>query len=99
MTKREGAYAGVDPVLLLATFALLALGLVMVYSSSAITAQDRLGDSFYFLKRQLVAASLGFLGMTTMMWLGYRRLAQWAYPLLLVTIALLVFVLIPSIGT
>ena len=45
-----------DPVLLGAVFLLLALGLVMVYSASAVLAQDKQGDSFYFLKRQLVAA-------------------------------------------
>ena len=48
-----------DPVLLGAVFLLLALGLVMVYSASAVLAQDKQGDSL-FLKRQLVAAGWGW---------------------------------------
>ena len=34
-----------DPILLCAVLALVSLGLVMVYSASAILAQDTLGDS------------------------------------------------------
>jgi cell division protein FtsW len=71
----------------------------MVYSASAITAQEKLGDSFYFLKRQLVAAGLGVVMMAAAMKLGYRRLARLAYPLLIVALVTLVLVLIPGIGT
>lgn len=88
-----------DPWLLFAVFALVGLGLVMVYSASAITAHEKLGDSFYFLKRQGIAAGLGFLAMATAMKVGYRRMARLAWPLLLVAIALLVLVLVPGIGT
>ncbi len=79
---------------------LVGFGLVMVYSASAITAQDKLGDSFYFLKRQATAAGIGFLGMAVAMKLGYRRMARLAYPLLvLAVILLLIAVLIPGLGT
>ncbi|RYZ35418.1 MAG: putative lipid II flippase FtsW [Myxococcaceae bacterium] len=88
-----------DPILLCAVLALVALGLVMTYSASAVLAQDKLGDSLYFLKRQLAAAGLGVVGMAVMMKLGWRRLARLAYPLLLVAIVLMVLVAIPGIGT
>jgi cell division protein FtsW len=88
-----------DPLLLCAVLALVALGLVMVYSASAILAQDKLGDSLYFLKRQLMAAGMGVVAMAVAMKVGWRRLARLAYPLLLVTGVLLVLVLIPGIGT
>ncbi|RKG93465.1 putative lipid II flippase FtsW [Corallococcus terminator] len=88
-----------DPILLCAVLALVSLGLVMTYSASAVLAQDKLGDSLYFLKRQLVAAGLGVVGMAVMMKLGWRRLARLAYPLLLVAIVLMVLVAIPGIGT
>ena len=78
----------IDVILLAAVFALCALGIVMVYSSSAVSAAARLGDGAYFLKRQLLAV-LKF---------GYRRLAFLAYPALLVSIVLLVAVLVPGIG-
>lgn len=88
-----------DPILLCAVLALVALGLVMVYSASAILAQDKLGDSLYFLKRQLMAAGMGVVAMAVAMKVGWRRLARLAWPLLIVTIVLLVAVLIPGIGT
>ncbi|CAM3686332.1 putative lipid II flippase FtsW [Corallococcus sp. ZKHCc1 1396] len=88
-----------DPILLCAVLALVSLGLVMTYSASAVLAQDKLGDSLYFLKRQLAAAGLGIVAMAVMMKLGWRRLARLAYPLLLAAIVLMVLVAIPGIGT
>lgn len=88
-----------DPLLLFAVLSLVGFGLVMVFSASAITAQDKLGDSFYFLKRQAVAAGIGLVGMAVAMKLGYRRMARLAYPLLILSIILLVLVLIPGLGT
>ncbi|HXX32797.1 MAG TPA: putative lipid II flippase FtsW [Myxococcaceae bacterium] len=89
----------VDPVLLGAVLALLALGLVMVYSASAVTALEKTGNGFYFLQRQLAAAAVGLLAMATALKLGYRRLARLAYPLLVVTLLLLLAVLVPGVGT
>jgi cell division protein FtsW len=88
-----------DPLLLCAVLGLVTLGLVMVYSASAVLAQDKLGDSLYFLKRQLTAAGLGLVAMAVAMKVGWRKLARWAYPLLLVAIVLLVLVAIPGIGS
>ncbi len=96
MSERRPSY---DPLLLAAVLGLVGFGLVMVYSASAITAQDKLGDSFYFLKRQAVAAGVGLLGMAVAMRLGYRRMARLAYPLLVLAIILLVAVLVPGLGT
>lgn len=99
MSDSRKAVVAYDPVLLFAIFGLVGFGLVMVYSSSAIAAQERLGDGFFFLKRQAVAAGLGLLVMAVAMKLGYRRMARFAYPVLLIAIVLLVVVLIPGLGT
>jgi cell division protein FtsW len=88
-----------DPLLLCAVFGLVTIGLVMVYSASAVLAQDKLGDSLYFLKRQLTAAGMGLVAMAVAMKVGWRKLARWAYPLLLIAIVLLVLVAIPGIGS
>ena len=87
-----------DPWILVAVLGLMALGLVMVYSSSAVAAQSKLGDGFYYLKRQLVAAGFGIFALVGMLKLGYRRLAALTYPVLFGTFALLVLVLVPHIG-
>ncbi|WP_342375587.1 putative lipid II flippase FtsW [Myxococcus stipitatus] len=88
-----------DPLLLCAVLALVTIGLVMVYSASAVLAQDKLGDSLYFFKRQLTAAGMGLVAMAVAMKVGWRKLARWAYPLLLAAIVLLVLVAIPGIGS
>lgn len=88
-----------DPLLLAAVLALVALGLVMVYSSSAITAQDKLGDGLYFLKRQVFAAGMGLVAMAVAMKLGYRKLARLSYPLLILAVITMVLVLVPGIGS
>ncbi|MDY7228670.1 putative lipid II flippase FtsW [Hyalangium rubrum] len=99
MKTTSAAPVRFDPLLLCAVLALVALGLVMVYSASAILAQDKQGDSLYFLKRQLMAAGMGVVAMAVAMKVGWRRLARLAWPLLIVTLILLVLVLIPGIGT
>ncbi|HZJ54500.1 MAG TPA: FtsW/RodA/SpoVE family cell cycle protein, partial [Myxococcaceae bacterium] len=79
----------VDPVLLGAVLALVSLGLVMVYSASAVIAAEKQGNGFYFLERQLIAAGVGLVVMAAAVRVGYRRLARLAYPMLLVSIVLL----------
>jgi len=88
-----------DRVLLMAVMSLVSLGLVMVYSASAITAQQRLGDGFYYLKRQAMAAGLGLFAMTLALRIGYRRFARLVYPLLVCALALMAAVLLPGVGT
>ena len=61
-------------------------------------AQDKLGDSLYFLKDQLLAAGVGLVAMAMAMKIGWRKLARLAYPLLLLSVVLLVLVMIPGIG-
>lgn len=99
MTQSSPGPVRFDPLLLASVLALVGLGLVMVYSASAITSQEKLGDSFHYLKRQLVAAGIGLVALAMAMKLSYRRLARLAYPLLILATLALVLVLIPGIGS
>ncbi|WP_274651854.1 stage V sporulation protein E [Paenibacillus humicola] len=87
-----------DMWMIVSILLILAIGLVMVYSASAVLAFHQFGDSFYFLKRQLLFAALGvgamFVTMNTDYWIWkkYSKLA------LIVCFGLLVIVLIPGIG-
>ncbi|MBO1004936.1 stage V sporulation protein E [Pseudogracilibacillus auburnensis] len=87
-----------DFILICTTFALLAIGLIMVYSASAIWANYKFADSFFFAKRQLLFAGLGFILMLIIMNVDYWILKRWAKPMLLVCFILLIAVLIPGIG-
>ncbi len=81
-----------------AAIVLLSIGVVMVYSASAIVAADRFNDPYFFLKKQLFWALLGAGCLWLMLRLDYRRLEGWVLPLLIAAGALLVLVLIPPIG-
>ena len=84
--------------LLIITFTLASFGVVMVYSSSAIYAYQRFGDSLYFLKRALIylliGTVLGFYLMNT----DYRRLANYSRAILVISVALLILVFLPNFG-
>lgn len=88
-----------DHVLPLIVLTFVIMGIVMVYSSSSISASNRFGDSTYFLKRQLCFSAIGFLFMLTAMKIRYQILARLVYPILITSLFLLILVLIPGMGT
>jgi cell division protein FtsW len=84
---------GIDRVLVGAVLALAAFGVVMVFSSGAVFAAKKYGDSTYFLKRELVYAILGLGALSFAARVDYSIYRKLAYPLLFVTLALLAAVL------
>jgi cell division protein FtsW len=89
---------GFDFILLIVALALMGIGIVMVYSTSAIIAGDRFGDPYHFLKRQALYAGAGFILMIMMMFFPYQTLKRFAYPIFIFSVLLLIAVLIPGIG-
>ncbi|HLB05884.1 MAG TPA: putative lipid II flippase FtsW [Thermodesulfobacteriota bacterium] len=87
-----------DTIIFLSVMALLSIGVVMVYSSSSIVALKRYDDGYYFLKRQLLFASIGVFLMLAVSKIDYRVYQRFAYPLLGITLLSLVLVLIPHVG-
>mgnify|MGYP005841013463 CR=1 FL=1 len=87
-----------DYTLFLTVLTLLAIGIVMVFSSSAVEALRDYGDMYYFLKRQLAWAFIGITAMVFLMNLDYWHIQRLAVPMLVVTLFLLVLVLVPGIG-
>ncbi len=87
-----------DFILLFVALALVGIGIVMVYSTSAIIAGDRFGDPYYFLKRQALYAGVGFILMILMIFFPHEIFKRLAYPILILSILLLIAVLIPGIG-
>jgi len=77
---------------------LVSVGVVMIYSASAIYAHGSMGDSTYFLKRHLLYLLIGIVLMLTAMAVDMNSLRRWAKPMLMAASALLVLVLIPHIG-
>lgn len=91
-------FAEYDLVLLLMVVALTSFGIVMVYSASSVMAAKNYHDGTYFLKRQGLFALVGCIGAFVAMRIDYHFWRRWAVPLLLISLALLVLVLIPGIG-
>lgn len=87
-----------DFMLFFAVIALLALGVVMVYSASAVSAYVNFNDSYYFLKRQIIWAALGLLAMFFTMNIDYHAWQKLSKPIMLATLALLILVLVPGLG-
>lgn len=87
-----------DYWLALAVIALAGLGLVMVYSASAIVAQDRFGDSSFFFKRQAVWVLLGTAAAMIAQRIHYEQLRRVTPLFVLITLVVLTLVLIPGIG-
>lgn len=87
-----------DKVLFSVSLILVGLGILMVYSASAIRAQEQFGDPFFFLKRQAIWAVVGVATLIGISGQNYRRLERWAPLVYLLSIALLIVVLIPGVG-
>lgn len=87
-----------DFLLIFLTFSLLAIGLVMVYSASAVWAEYKFHDSFFFAKRQLLFAGVGIIAMFFIMNVDYWVWRDWSKVLLIICFVLLVLVLIPGVG-
>ena len=84
--------------LFIISFILICIGTVMIYSASSIYAWERYKDSSFFLKRHIIFLIIGLILTFFAMSIDYKKFRQWAKPLLMVSVFLLVLVLIPHIG-
>jgi cell division protein FtsW len=87
-----------DALLLGSVAFLVALGLVMVFSSSSAIAYSYHHDTAYYLKRQVVYLVVGLALAYAAYRLDYRKLRRIAPGLVLVTFLLLVLTLVPHVG-
>ncbi|MDB5027075.1 MAG: hypothetical protein JWO66_764 [Candidatus Eremiobacteraeota bacterium] len=87
-----------DTLLLGSVAFLVALGLVMVFSSSSAIAYSYSHDTAYYLKRQLVYLVVGLVLAYGAYRLDYRKLRALAPALVVATFVLLVLTLIPHVG-
>jgi cell division protein FtsW len=84
-----------DLTLFAVTAALLGFGLVMVWSSSSVLAQEHHGSAYHFFLRQMAWAAVGLVALYGAMRIDYRRLRTpgFVYGLFGVTSILLIAVL------
>jgi len=87
-----------DHLLLMAVICLAAFGLVMVYSSSYIYAQDRFGDGLYFFRKHCIFLISGFCLMTMIRFLNFRTWQNFSLPIFLFSLLLLAMTCVPGLG-
>jgi cell division protein FtsW len=83
-------------VMLLVTTMLLCVGIVSVYSASAVMAQSYGLPDYHFVVRQATGAAAGFVVLIAMAFLDYRWLRLAAWPLLFVMVAALLLMIVPG---
>lgn len=84
-----------DFMLFITTLALIGIGLVMVFSSSAVTANVRYDDTYYFFKKQILWTFIGLIAMIVIMKINYRHLKSFAIPLMVISLVCLILVVTP----
>ncbi len=87
-----------DMWIISSTLMLLGIGVVMVYSSSAVLAYREMGDWYFYAKRQLFFAVLGVAALFFMLQIDYWVWKKWAKLGLIGCFFLLILVLIPGVG-
>lgn len=95
---RSYANAPLDIWLFTAVAALVAIGLVMVFSASSATAYADHGDIAYYVKRQCVWLIVGLAGAFFLYRIDYTRLRSLAPWLLLGAVVGLLLVFVPHVG-
>lgn len=89
----KGTY---DYTLLFLTLTLACIGLLMIYSASAVVAGDRFTSDFYFFRRQLGYLGVGLIIMGICQRMDYHLLRKLVYPILLVALCLVVLSYVPG---
>ncbi len=92
--------SGMDLPFLFLVLTILTIGLIMMFSASYPNAYYlHKGDSFYFIRNQLIFAIVGVIAMFAISYMNYNYLHKWAVPILIISFFLLLVVLImPAIN-
>ncbi|MDR2714554.1 MAG: rod shape-determining protein RodA [Coriobacteriales bacterium] len=83
--------ASINFPLLFVTAALLAYGLLIVYSAI-------LGNPDYAFSRQITGVAIGLVAMGALWVFDYQKLSTFAFPLLILSMFLIILPLIPGLG-
>jgi len=91
-------HSGADRGILVAALGLVAVGVLMVYSATAVMGMKGRGGDFAFVIRHVQAVIVGLMAMTVLTYLDYRWLRRAALPMLIFSFALMLLVFWPGLG-
>lgn len=99
MTAQQHTHtAAYDVQLLFPVLFLVGIGVVMVYSASSALAVKKFGSDYFFLKKQALFAFAGVIILVISRHFPYRYYRPLAYPLLGLSLALLVIIQFTDLG-
>lgn len=87
-----------DYLLFILVILLVAFGCLMVYSASFYQAGKQLGDSEFYLKKQIMGGILGLIGMLIFSLIDYHFLLKLKWPAFIIGLILLCLVFIPGVS-
>lgn len=70
----------------------------MIFESSNVIAFKQFGDKYFFVKEQLKWFGIGFAGLVLTAFVSHKRIYNWSFFLLIITIISLLAVFIPGLG-
>lgn len=91
----RGMKTDFDSVVFYTTMTLVFFGIIMVFSASYIQSSFKHNDPYFFLKRDLIYATLGFIGMIILSKVDYKLWKKYATPICIIAIVFLLLVLTP----
>jgi cell division protein FtsW len=98
MPVKKDYQGGYDYLILVPAILLFCFGLVAVYSASSYLAAHEVGDSYFYLKKQLFFGVLGIVLLIIVKNIPVHAYSKVVYPALIVSLILLLSVFIPGIG-
>ncbi len=90
---------GMDAFFLIIIITLLCLGTIMIFSASYAYAKQYLGDTYYYLKKQILFVLLGLLVMFFCSRIDYMFIEKYAYVFFALVMVLMIATAIPGVGT
>ncbi|MCB0336589.1 MAG: FtsW/RodA/SpoVE family cell cycle protein, partial [Bdellovibrionales bacterium] len=88
-----------DSVLFSLALLMVSFSLVMLYSTTGVTAAEQYGDPLFFVRRQAIAALLGLLGLFACLRIPLTLLRKISPYMLFVSLGLLILPMLPGIGS
>ena len=90
--KGKEKQGSMDMILFNTILVLLCFGLIMCFSASAPSGQERFNDSYYFFRKQLIMAVAGIVVMLFLSKVDYHFITRNLLPIIIVTFVLLLLV-------
>lgn len=99
MKKLKTKYHRPDFILIILFGLVIVFGLIVLTSASSAAGFEKFGDSYYFIKQQLLHGFVpGIILLAILSFINYQKWKKFIFPLFIISVILLISVFIPGIG-